>query len=248
MRQPEKNPELCTLNHVLCPRLDVTDSSSIRLAINEALNHFGKIDVLVNNAGYAAVGPLEAFSSEQIQRQFATNVLGLIETITALIPHFRSQGSGIIINVASVGGRIAFPFYSLYNSTKWAVEGLSEALQHELHQFNIRIKIIEPGPINSDFHSRSADSGDNLITEIYGIVGQKMMANMRFFSEKFGAAPEKTARAIYRAATDNSSRLRYSGGGYASVLLFLRWLLPDRIVNGIGRMLMSKFNKNIDQD
>jgi len=100
----------------------------------------GGIDVVVNNAGYAILGPFEAASSEQVRQQFETNVIGLMEVTKAVLPHFREKRSGIIINISSVGGKMAFPLYSLYNSTKWCVEGFSEGLQFELEQFNVRVE------------------------------------------------------------------------------------------------------------
>ncbi|MCY7272160.1 MAG: SDR family oxidoreductase, partial [Phormidesmis sp. CAN_BIN44] len=145
MRSLEQKSDLMTLDNTLCLRLDVTDSASITQAVTATLEKFSTIDVLVNNAGYALLGAFEACTPEQIERQFATNVLGLMAVTRAVLPHFREQRSGTIINIASIGGKMAFPLYSLYHSTKWAVEGFSESLQYELEPFNIRVRVIEPG-------------------------------------------------------------------------------------------------------
>ena len=157
MRDPESADDLRNIVDLECIRLDVTDTGSVRSAIAETLEKFGRIDVVVNNAGYAAVGPFEAATPEQIERQFQTNVFGLMNVCREILPYFREQKRGYIVNIASIGGRTAFPLYSLYNSTKWAVEGFSESLQYELEQFNIRVKLIEPGPIKTDFYSRSEE-------------------------------------------------------------------------------------------
>ena len=120
-------------------------------SIADTIQTFSRLDAIVNNAGYGAVGAFEAATPDQIRRQFDTNVFGVMNVVRAVLPHFRAKKAGTIINVASVGGRITFPLYSLYHGTKWAVEGFSEALQFELNQFNVRVKIIEPGPSRPTF-------------------------------------------------------------------------------------------------
>jgi NADP-dependent 3-hydroxy acid dehydrogenase YdfG len=155
MRSPEKSPELSDLPNVLCLPLDVTKADTIQAAIDRAIAEFGTIDVLINNAGYALIGAFEACDMADIRGQFETNVFGLMEVTRAILPHFRLRQQGILVNVASMGGRVAFPIYSPYHATKWAVDGFSESLQYELRQFNIKVKIIEPGAIKTDFYSRS---------------------------------------------------------------------------------------------
>jgi short-subunit dehydrogenase len=130
------------------------------------------------------------------------------------------------MNVSSIGGQMAFPLYSLYHSTKWAVEGFSDSLQYELEPFNIRVKIIEPGPIKTDFYDRSADLASQPGLTAYDAFAAKVMAAMNSKGAT-GSPPEVTAQVIYRAATDGSRRLRYPAGGNAGALLFLRKLLPD---------------------
>src|SRR5215469_12840168 len=131
MRNPADHSGLASSTVRTIP-LDVTKSVTIRPALDQALQAFGSIDVLVNNAGYGAFGPLEAASDEQIERQFATNVTGLMAVTREFLPHFRERSSGVVINISSVGGRATFPLSSLYHATKWAVEGFSEALNFEL--------------------------------------------------------------------------------------------------------------------
>ncbi|HEY9825972.1 MAG TPA: SDR family oxidoreductase [Stenomitos sp.] len=225
MRSPDSVPDLQGLENLLPMRLDVTDEASIEVAVAKTLEHFGGIDVLVNNAGYALMGPFEETTSAQIQQQFATNVLGLMATTRAVLPHFRSRRSGVIINVSSVGGRLTFPLYSLYNGTKWAVEGFSESLHYELAPFNIRVKLIEPGPIKTDFYDRSAVRTQHPIAD-YAALTTRVMARMDAAGET-GAPSEEVAAMIFKAATDKRDCLRYVPDKTARGLLTLRRLLPE---------------------
>ena len=135
MRSPEKETALVNSDEALVTRLDVQDLVSIENAVNQGIEKFGRIDVLLNNAGYGAYGILESFSREQIIRQFNTNVIGLLDVTKALLPHFRANKSGIIINISSIGGKMTFPLGTLYHGTKFAVEGISESLSYEVEQF-----------------------------------------------------------------------------------------------------------------
>jgi NAD(P)-dependent dehydrogenase (short-subunit alcohol dehydrogenase family) len=225
MRSPEKDTELSQLDRVFCIALDVTDPMSIQHAFEQAIQKFQSVDVLINNAGYALTGAFEGCTSEQIERQFATNVFGLMAVTRMFLPHFRERQRGLIVNVASVGGRITFPLYSLYHSTKWAIEGFSESLQYELEPFNIRVKLIEPGAIKTDFYKRSPETAAPL--PAYRAFSDRVMPTLNRFAQE-GAPPEVTAQVIYRAATDDSQRMRYPAGGNAGFLLMLRKWLPDR--------------------
>lgn len=138
MRKPENEKEFVKLKNVHCLRLDVEDEKSISRAIKETVKKFGAIDVLVNNAGYSVWGPFEAVSTEKIQHQFDVNVFGVMNVTRGILPYFREQKKGTIINVASMAGHASFPFYSLYHATKWAIEGFSESLAFELRPLNIR--------------------------------------------------------------------------------------------------------------
>lgn len=237
MRTPEKAEDLQRIADVECIKLDVTDIESIKTAVVETLDRFGQIDAVVNNAGYGVVGPFEATTLEQVDRQFQTNVMGLMNVCREIIPYFRERRKGCIANIASVGGRITFPLYSVYHATKWAVEGFSESLQHELEEFNIRVKIIEPGPIKSDFYDRSQVIAEKDGLHAYDHFVGKVLPNM----QKSGAeAPDGSvvAQTIYDAVTDGSKRLRYSVN--TKGMLVLRRFLPDRIFNGIIRKLLLR--------
>ncbi|MEN9444063.1 MAG: hypothetical protein RIS47_953, partial [Bacteroidota bacterium] len=129
MRQPEKETELTRLANVKLYQLDVQDTMSINTAIAQAIKDFGIINVVLNNAGYGARGAFEASTREQFVRQFDVNVFGIMSVTQALLPHFRENKTGIIINISSILGRTSFPFYSLYHASKWAVEGFTEGLR-----------------------------------------------------------------------------------------------------------------------
>lgn len=240
MRTPEKATDLAQLDNVLCTKLDVTDPDSVKQAIEKTLERFTSIDVLVNNAGYALMGPFEAMSREQVQRQINTNVLGLMEVTRAILPHFRQQGKGTLINVASVGGRTAFPLYSAYQATKWAVEGFSEALQFELRPLNIQVKIIEPGFIKTDFYTRSMDIARDPDIPVYDQFVDRAVPKMTDMAQTMGVPPEAPARFIYKAATDGSWKLRYPAAGNARLSLFFRKLAPDWLFNGVLRFIITR--------
>jgi NAD(P)-dependent dehydrogenase (short-subunit alcohol dehydrogenase family) len=238
MRSPEKGTDLQQLDRCVVLPLDVTDVGSIEGAIASGIQQFGSIDGVVNNAGYALMGAFEPCEPAQIEKQFATNVFGLMAVTRALLPHFRQKRSGTIINVASVGGRITFPAYTLYHSTKWAVEGFSESLQYELAPFNIRVKIVEPGPIKTDFYDRSPDFGQGQGKEAYQSFLDRVMPQMDKAGRE-GSPPEAVAEVIFKAATDSSKRLRYPAGSIAGQLLLLRKILPDSFFFGFVRQALK---------
>ncbi len=217
--------------------LDVTDQVSIARALAAIESDLGGIGVLVNNAGYGLVGPFEAIDEAQIRRQFETNVFGLMAVTRAVLPGMRARCSGRIINVASVGGRIAFPYYSCYHATKWAVDGFSELLAFELRPHGIGVKIIEPGPIKTEFYDRSEDQppAENLGT--YAGHFRKTYARMRGVGMK-APGPEIVADAIWQAATENRWRLRISPN--AQMILAMRRLVGDTLFHrGVRRVLRT---------
>lgn len=237
MRSPEKAVDLKNIVDLECIRLDVTEPESIRSAIAQTLEKFGRIDAVVNNAGYAVIGAFEAATPEQIERQFETNVFGLMNVCREILPYFREQKRGYIVNVASVGGRMTFPLYSLYNSTKWAVEGFSESLQYEVEQFNIRVKIIEPGPIRTDFYARSQDIARKDGLTVYDALLSRALPNMNKAGE---TAPDGrvVAQTIYDAVTDGSQRLRY--GVNTKGILAARRFLPHAAFTRLIKMAVLR--------
>ncbi|MDA9555621.1 SDR family oxidoreductase [Pelobium sp.] len=239
MRQPSLNSELNAFDNIKCYALDVLNEASIKQAFDLALADFGTIDVLVNNAGYAALGPFEAASKAQIEKQFDTNVIGLMSVCQTFIPYFRAQRKGAIINIASVGGRMTFPLYSLYHGTKWAVEGFSESLSFELRPFNIKVKLIEPGAIRTDFYDRSPDILKKEGLKVYDAYVDKISVN---YLKAAAAAPgpEVVAKTIWRAANSNNFKLRYPVGSGAPFLLFIRRLLPDAWFMDLIRSFLNR--------
>lgn len=228
MRNTDNEELLDKLPGVKLFNLDVLCNSSIEEAISRIVKTFGGIDVLVNNAGYAVIGPFEAADESQIIQQYSTNVIGLMRVIRIVLPLFREQNRGVIINNTSVAGRLSFPLFSLYNSTKWAVEGFSESLQYELRPFNIKVKLVEPGPIKTDFYTRSLvklkKEGLNEYDQYTDIVSKKLIK-----AGSMGISPKVVAKKIYKAAVSKSNRLRYPADIGARGILFLRKVLPQSL-------------------
>jgi NAD(P)-dependent dehydrogenase (short-subunit alcohol dehydrogenase family) len=226
MRSPQDGKGLGALERVLVTRLDVEDDASITSAIDAGLGRFGQIDVLVNNAGYGAFGPLEAASIETVRRQFDVNVFGVLRTMQAVLPHFRERGAGTIINVSSTSGRITLPFGSLYHASKYAVEGATEALQYELAPLGVIVKLIEPGAIRTDFAGRSMSfSNDAELAGYQPLIEAAMGAYGKLMGG--GSEPETIAQVVLTAATDGLSTLRYVAGDDASQMLRERAVTAD---------------------
>lgn len=226
MRSPDREAELNRLDRVLVTRLDVQDVPSIHAAVAAGVERFGGIDVLLNNAGYGAYGVLEATPVEKIRRQFDVNVIGLLEATKAVLPHFRARGEGVVINISSIGGKITFPLGALYHGSKFAVEGLSEALSYELDAIGVRVKIVEPGMVNTDFGGRSLDvSNDESLVEYQELVG-KVFAGFEAVGSS-ASDPIVIAEVIYEAATDGSKQLRYAAGDDAHMIIGARKAQDD---------------------
>lgn len=224
MRKPEEHAELQKIADIECFRLDVTDTDSIKAAIGDVLAKFGRLDVVVNNAGYGLLGPFEAASEEQVRKQFATNVFGLMNVCREVIPIFRGQKKGCIVNISSISGLAAIPFSSVYAASKFAVEGFTESLQYELEPFGIKVKLIEPGPIKTDFYDRSQDLARKDGLTIYDDRFEKFT---EFMNKGGNEAPDGSlvAQTIYDAVTDGSKQLRY--GVNTKGLPSLKRYLPE---------------------
>ena len=228
MRDPSRESVLNTLPNVLLQALDVTDKASIDAAVAATLARFGRLDVLLNNAGYGLFGPLEAVTPEQLERQYRTNVFGPVQAMQAVLPQMRAQHSGLIINVSSIGGRVTFPFNSLYHGTKFALEGISESLAIELAPHGVRVKIVEPGGVKTDFAGRSLD-----VMQVPGLTAydDSLKSIMAVFAdparrEGYSEAID-IARVILGAATDGTDRLRYLAGQDAQQMAAYRAAVSD---------------------
>lgn len=226
MRSPDKETELSKLENVLLERLDVLDLESIHQAIQQGIKRFGKIDALVNNAGYGAYGPLETFPRENIIKQFNTNVIGLMDVTRAIIPHFRENQNGVMVNISSIGGQMTFALGSLYHGTKFAVEGISESLHYEMSQIGVKVKIVEPGFISTDFGGRSFDFQSGEIAEYQPIINALMKQWQN--PDNTVSPPDLVADVIYTAVTDDSDQLRYRAGEDANYLLDIRKKMTDK--------------------
>ncbi|MFL6403107.1 MAG: SDR family oxidoreductase [Nitrososphaeraceae archaeon] len=193
-------------------QLDVTDDTSVKNAIQAISSETGRIDVLVNNAGYGLNGALEDLAIDEIKTQYETNVFGLIRTTQAVLPIMRKQKTGIIVNISSGAGRFGFPGGSAYVSTKFAVEGLSESMSYELEPFGIRVVIVEPGVIRTNF-------GDGLIVarksqdpnSPYSQIMQKMVSSFEEMM-KNASSPNLVAQVVLNAVRDENPNLRYLAG------------------------------------
>ena len=230
MRAPEQQPQPKEAFHeaenVLVTRLDVLDRASIQESIALGIRKFGQIDAVVNNAGYRAYGVLEAARDETIRRQFDTNIMGVLEVTRALIPHFREKRAGVIINVSSIGGKLTFPLGALYHGTKFAVEGFSEALHHEMAELGVQVKIVEPGATDTEFAKSSYEFFNDEALAVYQPFVQRVRQAMDAFAAT-SVPPDGVARVIYTAATDGTSRLRYTAGADARELMDKRKELDD---------------------
>lgn len=209
MRNPAAENELTQLENVIILPLDVTNPAQIASTVKEALS-LTDIDIVVNNAGYGLLGSLEALSDENIVRQNETNFLGTVRVTKALIPYFREHKKGMFINVTSIGGHTGFPFTSIYNGTKWAVEGWSESLSTELSMFNISVKTVAPSATKTELFSHNADVQ---LLPYYNGAEQKLLNAINL-----AATPDEIAAVIYEAATDEKDQLRYFAGKNAQAI------------------------------
>jgi NAD(P)-dependent dehydrogenase (short-subunit alcohol dehydrogenase family) len=223
MRNPENESELTKLKNVTVVKLDVTNPTEI-VETTKIIFKQHSVDVVLNNAGYGLIGPLEAVTEEQIIKQINTNLLGTIRVTKAFLPHFREKQSGLFINITSMFGLIGYPTCSIYAATKFGVDGFSESLAYEMASLGIKVKTIAPGGIKTNFAGRSLDGG---MHKEYQKLVEKVSEG--YSEEKISqfATPESVAQVIYEAATDNKNQLRYVVGNDAIELY------KERIVIGV---------------
>lgn len=224
---PEADTELNALENVFVAELDVTKEDTIQSAVKATIDRFGKIDVLLNNAGYGSYGILEATPEKAIRMQYDVNVIGTLLVSKNVIPYMREAGAGTIINISSMGGKITFPLGTLYHGSKFAVEGMSEALSFELEAIGVKVKLIEPGIINTNFEATVTQNLHvNPDQAEYGPFIQKVMAGMQETASQ-GSEPILVAEKIFEAATDGKSQLRYIAGPDAEQIIAARKQLDD---------------------
>ena len=210
--------------------MDVTDDASMSSGVNRILEETGRIDVLVNNAGYGSYGAIEDVPINEARRQFEVNVFGLARLTQLITPHMRTRGSGTIINISSIGGRLTTPLGGWYHATKYAVEALSDALRIELSSFGIDVVVVEPGGIRTEWASIAADhleataEGSAYADQIRDVAGaMRSESNRRHCSP-----PEVIARTVGKIVTARHPRTRYAVGFMAKPLIAARRVLPDR--------------------
>ncbi|WP_159470101.1 SDR family oxidoreductase [Dyadobacter sp. 3J3] len=225
MRNVQDSAEWSSVDNIAILPLDVSNPEQITKVSKEAIEKFGPIDVVFNNAGYGLAGPLEGIEDEQLVRQLDTNLLGVIRVTKAFIEHFRANKKGLFITTTSIGGHIALPFNSVYHATKFALEGWSESMWYELKPLGIGIKTVAPGGILTDFAGRSLDTGNHPAyqEELSSFISLLSSPERR----KNYSTAEQIADVVYEAATDGTYQLRYIAGNDAKSFYALRKQLSD---------------------
>ena len=215
MRNPEKGAKMRTIQSgenlpIEIIQLDVTSDKSVSHAIQSILSRSGRIDVLVNNAGYGLVGAFEELGMDEIKEQYETNFFGVIRVTQAVIPIMKEQKSGLIVNISSGAGRFGYPGGSAYVSTKFALEGLSESMAYELDRFDIKVTLVEPGFVRTNFSSVIAKKSQDPDSE-YSKMTEKMAERMEVMRQN-ASSPELVANVVLEAVTSRNPNLRYLAG------------------------------------
>lgn len=244
MRNLKKSKTITDLAHkenlpLQVIQLDVDDDKSVKDAIAKIVTEKERIDVLVNNAGYGLFGSIEDVSIEEMKAQFETNFFGVMRVTQLVLPIMRKQKSGTIVNVSSVGGRISLPVLSAYNSTKFALEGLSESMSYELEPFGIKVVIIEPGVIRTNIMNSSifAKKAQDPKSPYFSLI-QKVENNFKLMMENKSSPPEEVAKVILGALTSKNPQLRYTVGDDAATMIQARVNMSD---NEFKKMIMQNF-------
>ncbi|MER6473166.1 oxidoreductase [Streptomyces collinus] len=221
--------------------MDVTDDASMRSGVDRVIAETGRIDVLVNNAGYGSYGALEDVSQDEARRQFDVNVFGAVRLIQIALPHMRARRSGTIVNITSMGGKIYTPLGGWYHGTKFALEALSDCLRIEVKPFGVDVVVIEPGGIRTEWAGIAADQLEKYsATGAYSDQADAVAASLR--SETMGnrmSPPTVIADAVGRAVTARRPRTRYATGFGARPLIALRRFLPDRAFDALAARSMG---------
>jgi NAD(P)-dependent dehydrogenase (short-subunit alcohol dehydrogenase family) len=225
MRNPQKDSALRAIENIEVLELDVTSLGQIRSVVKNVLRD-NDMDVVFNNAGYSAVGPLEGMSDTQIIRQLDTLLLGVIRVTKEFIPYFREKRKGLFITTTSIGGLMSFPLSSLYHAAKWGLEGWSESMSFELNKLGIGIKTVSPGTTLSNFFDNMEIVQHEAYNDLLGNF-QRMMKNATDTDDI--SSPEQMAEVVYEAATDGKNKLRYLGGENAKAIYARRLEVGDEV-------------------
>ena len=206
--------------------LDVRSDESVRACVEQVIAKAGRLDVLVNNAGYAMMGAAEETSVEEAKAQFETNFFGIVRMVNAVLPRMRAASAGKIINISSLAGNTAIPFSAFYSATKFAVEGYSESLWHEVRPFGISVSLVEPGFVNTPIGEASPEAEREL--PAYNVTRKRMLAK---FGQSLasGIPPEQVARRVLQIVERKAPGLRYRVGAQATWLPRLRNVVPWKV-------------------
>jgi NADP-dependent 3-hydroxy acid dehydrogenase YdfG len=221
--------------------LDVTDEASLKDAVDAVLKAEGRLDVLINNAGYGAHGAAEDVPIAEARRQFEVNVFGLARLTQLVLPQMRAQGEGRIVNISSIAGKITMPTGGWYHASKHAVEAYSDALRLETAQFGIKVTLIEPGPIKTEWDDTALVNLNKYSgAGAYGPMVKRITERFRAGYRSGAPGPEVVARAVLKALRAKRPAARYAVPFKAAFIIFLKWLLPDRVLDwALLRMLKA---------
>ena len=238
-RRVEKIEELAS-EGVKALSMDVTDEASMEAAVQQVIDAEGRIDVLINNAGYGFYGAIEDVPIDEARRQFEVNLFGLARLTQLVLPHMRAQGRGRILNISSMAGRITMPLGVWYHATKYALEAFSDALRMEVEEFGIDVVIIEPGGIKTPWGLIAVDHlEESSRNGVYAAQAQRVAANMRrLYSPSSNLSePKVISKTILRALEARRPKTRYLVGFGAKPSVFLHTVLPDRLFDKVARRI-----------
>lgn len=220
--------------HVL--GMDITDGASVAGGIDQLLAEQGRVDILINAAGYGQYGAIEDIPIEDAHRQLDVNLFGCARLVQKVLPHMRAQSFGKIVNVTSVGGKIYTPMGGWYHASKFAMEGYSDVLRLEVKPFGIDVIVIEPGIIATEWGGIAVEEAERLSGK--GVYRELLAKYLKVQTSSKGSSPEVIARLVVKALNASRPQARYHEGQMAGPILFLRWLLSDRMFD---RLVMASF-------
>lgn len=214
---------------------DMAQTDQVTALAERTLQTFGRIDVLINNAGYGQMGPVELIPIEAVRQQFEVNVIGATRLIQAVIPTMRQQGGGRIINISSLGGQVAFPLGGIYSASKFALEGLSDALRMELDPFNIKVSVVEPGPVETDFFEVANRQLHQTTTPLAESPYRAAVQNLEQLNQRLNRQAwscEQVANVVIQALRDPNPKPRYVAATGGEIMLWLmKKVLPTSAVD-----------------
>ena len=231
-RQTKKMEDIQRLGVKLL-NIDVTRDEEMISGVDTIIKNEGRIDILINNAGFGLLGSIEDVSMDDARRQLEVNLIGTARLTQLVLPNMRKQKSGKIVNISSIGGKISLPVSGWYNASKFAIEGLSDSLRMEVEQFGINVILIEPGSIKSDFFITAKEYLDKIPDDsVYAEMVAGFNESVKK-SDKISSDPSVISKLILKAISARKPKTRYHGGSLSNMVLFMRSVLPDRMFYGI---------------